>query len=305
MTTYTKWPDVPAHLKTKTAIKQANLRRRPKQAVIAQIDTTWEHGRKSGGGVYDLFDTRDCLPGLSAEQKAAQAERLQATRRATHCDFCGGYVQKSTKSASPQGLCLSCQKEVDRSLKRRQAVQQWAVDLLGRDCVLIDTETTGLSEFDGLVELAIVSARGNTLLHSLINPEMVIRAEATAIHGITNEMVKDAPRLRDLCEPVTRLLAGREVVIYNANFDAPFLRRGGIPVTDPACLMLAFAKYFGAWSDYHGGWKWRPLDAACAYFEIERRGRHRAEADAQDAAKVLQALASTPPKADIWEAAHH
>ena len=45
MTYYTRWADVPETLKTKTAIRQAGKRRRPKQPVIAQIDTTWgTHG---------------------------------------------------------------------------------------------------------------------------------------------------------------------------------------------------------------------------------------------------------------------
>lgn len=47
-----------------------------------------------------------------------------------------------------------------------------------------------------------------------------IPAEAVSIHGITNEMVADAPLWADINDKFMRLIAGRTVVMYNAAYDS-------------------------------------------------------------------------------------
>jgi hypothetical protein len=73
---------------------------------------------------------------------------------------------------------------------------------------------------------------------------------------------------------------GALVVIYNAQFDAGFLGdllRGAAEVR---CAMLAFAEAFGAWSDWHDGWRWQKLSAAAAHVgHVWTGAAHRALAD--------------------------
>jgi DNA polymerase III epsilon subunit-like protein len=66
--------------------------------------------------------------------------------------------------------------------------------------IYLDTETTGLSPRQGatIVELAIVDDRGKTLIDTLVNPRVDIPWQATKVHGITNEMVRRRPTLREL-----------------------------------------------------------------------------------------------------------
>ena len=76
METYSKWADVPEHLKTQTAIKQAGMRRRPKQGVIATIDTRW--GSHGGG---------DCLVlyyGLARDYSARPAKIIRSENFEAH-----------------------------------------------------------------------------------------------------------------------------------------------------------------------------------------------------------------------------
>ena len=50
-------------------------------------------------------------------------------------------------------------------------------------------------------------------------PTIPIPEGAIAIHGITDEMVKDAPNFCEVYPQIVAALAGKEVLIYNANFD--------------------------------------------------------------------------------------
>ncbi len=92
---------------------------------------------------------------------------------------------------------------------------------------VVDVETTGFSPVnDRIVEVACVLVDGDAVVDrwsTLVKPEIDIPARATEVHGITNEMVADAPsfesvlgRLRDLC-------GSRIVVAHYARFDLSFL----------------------------------------------------------------------------------
>lgn len=308
MQTYSKWEDVPAHLKTQTAIKQAGMRRRPKQGVIATIDTRWG----SHGGVYNLYDIRECRPQpiLPDDEKQRRAERLRQAQINTHCNVCEAYVTKAAKVANG-GLCESCMQWKTRRMQRKQEMRDMAHTLL-KGCLILDTETTGLTAFDAILELAIINQDGDTLFDSLLQPEFPAYLpeipnewpDATAVNGITPEMVVNAPKLSDSKAKIVEMIGDQPVVIYNADFDTAFLQRAGITLTNPVCLMKGFAKYYGEWSSYYKDYKWQSLDIACAIMEIDRATRHRALADTQDALKLLRAIAEREPVVEKFEMYH-
>ena len=69
--------------------------------------------------------------------------------------------------------------------------------------ICLDTETTGLDPLHGgrICEVAMLGSRGGERAGSyatLLNPQVVISPEVTAIHGITNEMVASAPSFADI-----------------------------------------------------------------------------------------------------------
>jgi DNA polymerase-3 subunit epsilon len=101
------------------------------------------------------------------------------------------------------------------------------IELL-RPIVFLDLETTGLSlTQDRVVEIAMlkVSTDGSRQMkRRLINPEKPIPAEVSAIHGITDEMVKDAPTFKQLANEIRQYLEGADLGGYNSNkFDWPLL----------------------------------------------------------------------------------
>jgi DNA polymerase-3 subunit epsilon len=99
---------------------------------------------------------------------------------------------------------------------------------LKKPLAFIDLETTGINlGTDRIVEIAIVKilADGSkSVKRKLINPEMPIPQAASEVHGITNEMVKDAPSFRQVAQELKQMLDGCDLAGYNSNrFDIPLL----------------------------------------------------------------------------------
>lgn len=147
----------------------------------------------------------------------------------------------------------------------------------------LDTETTGLYRDEGaeLVELSVLSEDGEVVCDTLLKPQKKIPISATNVHGITNEMVKDAPRLSDVWPAVYERLKDNIVVIYNARFDAEFLPDLW-EHKKVWCCMERYAVNFGEWSDHHMSYKWIKLTTAAkqiGYELPENMQAHRALAD--------------------------
>jgi DNA polymerase-3 subunit epsilon len=99
---------------------------------------------------------------------------------------------------------------------------------LKKPIAFIDLETTGINlGTDRIVEIAIVKILtdgSRSVKRKLINPEMPIPKAATDVHGITDEMVKDASTFKQLAQELKQMLDGCDFSGYNSNrFDIPLL----------------------------------------------------------------------------------
>ncbi|MDO5509477.1 MAG: 3'-5' exonuclease [Weeksellaceae bacterium] len=99
---------------------------------------------------------------------------------------------------------------------------------LHRPLCFFDLETTGINVGkDRIVEICILKTHPDgkeEVFTSLVNPEMQIPAEAAAVHGITDEKVKDAPTFRELAPRIAELLKNSDLGGFNSNhFDIPLL----------------------------------------------------------------------------------
>lgn len=99
---------------------------------------------------------------------------------------------------------------------------------LSKPLCFFDLETTGTQlTKDRIVQLAAVKLHPNGSKESanyIVNPEINIPEEIAAIHGITNEMVKNAPRLSDIAEEIIQFIGESDLAGYNSNkFDIPFM----------------------------------------------------------------------------------
>ncbi len=99
---------------------------------------------------------------------------------------------------------------------------------LTKPLAFIDLETTGINlGTDRIVEIAIVKilTDGNrSVKRKLVNPQMPIPKQASDIHGITDEMIKDAPAFKQIAHELKQMLDGCDIAGYNSNrFDIPIL----------------------------------------------------------------------------------
>lgn len=170
----------------------------------------------------------------------------------------------------------------------RERAVQWAREVLARDDLLVlDTETTGLDRAAQIVQIAIIDRAGAVLLDSLVKPTCPIGLGAAAIHGITAAMVQDAPSFAALLPAFRALVAGKRLVIYNADFDMRLLRQSAtacgvaLPRVDTDCVMHAYAQFVGRWNSRRGGYRWWPLPG----------GDHSALGDARACLAVIRRMA--------------
>ena len=104
---------------------------------------------------------------------------------------------------------------------------------LKRPLVFFDIESTGLNiATDRIVEISIVKVSPGApgcpndveVKTRRINPTIPIPAEATAVHGITDEDVKDCPRFSQIAKSLAQFMQGCDIAGYNSNkFDIPLL----------------------------------------------------------------------------------
>ena len=95
--------------------------------------------------------------------------------------------------------------------------------------VFLDIETTGLSMEQGAktCEIAMlkVSNGTETEFNTLVNPGCPIPEFSSNIHGITNDMVKDAPKFCDIAKDIANFIDGFVLVCHNAYFDLNFISK--------------------------------------------------------------------------------
>lgn len=97
------------------------------------------------------------------------------------------------------------------------------------DFCALDLETTGVNPaFDRIVEIGAVRFRVDgpvSRFQTLVNPGIPIPANVIRIHGITDEMVSDAPAINDILDSFYSFFEGSVLVIQNPRFDLSFIER--------------------------------------------------------------------------------
>jgi len=163
--------------------------------------------------------------------------------------------------------------------------------------IVLDTETTGLDPLDGhrLVEIGCVELvnripSGHTF-HAYFNPQRSMPAEAFAVHGLSDEFLKDKLFFAEVADELLTFLGDAPLVIHNAAFDIGFinaeLERAGRPLIlrerTVDTLAIARRKHPGAANR---------LDDLCVRYTIDNshRTKHGALLDAELLAEVYVEL---------------
>lgn len=193
-------------------------------------------------------------------------------------------------------------------MNNTQEIAQFIVD----NCIVIDTETTGLGENDVVIELAAIRIKtGEVLVDELIKPEWLISPAAEKVHGISHDEAQnqgvnfgkawDSLGLKSYGD-------GEYITAFNLVFDERLVRQTDYRVLNPSsippfpkpdgiiCIMeLAnrhFAKDHAEWDSEQSRFRRLSLARCCEIAGIEFEGQaHRALSDAKAAADLVTAIA--------------
>lgn len=170
--------------------------------------------------------------------------------------------------------------------------------------IVLDTETTGLDYTrERLVEFAAVRLENGKIkdeFQTLINPEQHIRKSSMAIHGITPEMVKDAPTEAEAMPKIMEFIGDYPIVAHNAIFDYSFLNEASKRVFDkgienPRIDTQQMFKEVYPDLEAHG------LDALTQKFKVSLENHHRAMADTMGLALAYPKLKKLYFEKYDWE----
>jgi len=147
----------------------------------------------------------------------------------------------------------------------------------------VDVETTGCAlGRDRIIDVAVIGARGGEVefeWQSLVNPDGPIGPGTTALTGIDNDMLADAPGFADIARELRERLEGRVFVAHNARFDYGFIRREFARLdTDWHATSLCTVRLSRA---LYPEMPRHNLDAVMERHGIHVECRHRAMPDAQ------------------------
>ncbi|KGD95627.1 DNA polymerase III subunit epsilon [Rhizobium sp. YS-1r] len=159
--------------------------------------------------------------------------------------------------------------------------------------IIFDTETTGLeTKFDRVIEIGGIELINNfptgRTLHLYINPgDRKVHPDALAVHGITDEFLKDKPSFADVAHQIIEFFDGAKWIAHNATFDMGFINaefdRLGLPpvMMDRVVDTLAMARRKHPMGP-------NSLDALCRRYGIDNahRTKHGALLDSELLAEV-------------------
>ena len=172
----------------------------------------------------------------------------------------------------------------------------------GIPLAILDVETTGLSpgRGDRVCEVAVLRVRNaeeTGAWETLIDPVRPISPGASAVNGITDAMVRGAPRFEAVADRLLAEIGDAVLVAHNSAFDLGFLRaefrRAGrelpdLPVLDT--LLLARRRFT---------FPSNSLPRIAAAFELPTPFAHRAMGDVRTTCQVLHRLLRMEPLADV------
>ncbi len=166
---------------------------------------------------------------------------------------------------------------------------------------IIDVETTG--QTNRITEISIFKYDGNQIIDeftSLVNPQALIPDYITALTGIDNYMVANAPTFEDVAQDILAITQDTVFVAHNVNFDYNVIRNE-FKLLDidfnrkKLCTVRLSRKLFPGFPSYS-------LGKLCKSLDINLTDRHRARGDAQATVVLFEMLLRKDETGEVFSA---
>ncbi len=219
-------------------------------------------------------------------------DKKEAIRQPLMCVECGKDVRYRRK------LCRACY-EAEMEIRRAEgdAHRNEEYHMKRERVIFFDLELTGVYEHDEIISVSILDGAGNLIMDTLVKPDHTKKWKKTEkIHGITPEMVADAPRLRELTPRIKEIFANADAVIaYGIStdfshikyiYDSPMEREALRRKT--RCAANEYVRFI---QEHHPEETHASLSDAMALLGVEWEGiAHTSIADTIGCAKVWEKL---------------
>ena len=170
--------------------------------------------------------------------------------------------------------------------------------------IVLDVETTGLDfTREKMVEFAALKLVNGQIVEeyeTLINPKQHIRNSSIKIHGITEDMVKDAPVLEEVMPKILDFIKDYPIVGHNVIFDYSYLNKASVDLyqkelTNPRIDTQQMFREIYPDLESHG------LEALTKKFNVDLTNHHRAMADTMGLALAYPKLKKLYAQKYDWE----
>lgn len=195
-------------------------------------------------------------------------------------------VSEAVEEVKP--LTISCMpsqvKPVEDALGEITSIDEVLEEIKVGNCLWLDTETTGLSSSDEIIELSICMHDKRVVFDSILSSKVNCTVQARAVHGITDEQIASGMPIESAKAALIELLEGKTIISFNADFDCKMLFQSfGITVKKRFCVM----KWSQSVLDYE---KWPRLGKVCERLNIKQPEAHRSLADTITTIEVFNKL---------------
>lgn len=180
--------------------------------------------------------------------------------------------------------------------------------------VVLDTETTGLEVRQGhrIIEIGCIEVNGRQVtdncFHAYVNPEREVDEGAFQVHGISDDMLADKPKFKQIAKDFLDFVQGSTLIIHNASFDIGFLdgELDRLGLGKMADYVEGVIDSLGMAREMFPG-KRNNLDALCDRLGVNNAHRqlHGALLDSQILAEVYLAMTRGQDSLVIDLNAHH
>ena len=168
-------------------------------------------------------------------------------------------------------------------------------ELITKDFVVIDTESTGYSNDDEIVELGVIDKNSSILFESMFRPQKEISQEAFNVNGIHNSELNNKPTFSEQWENIKQALKGKIIVTYNRDFDKRIMlqtcQKQGIDTKEVDKLFETSICAMQSYTEYKGHYKATKLNEALSEVGVVKVQTHRAVDDCFDTLRLIEKCA--------------
>lgn len=146
-------------------------------------------------------------------------------------------------------------------------------EIKANNCFWLDTETTGISSIDEIIEISICTHDKRVVFDSILSSKVSCSDQARSVHHISDEQIANGMPIEAAKVTLLELLEGKTIISFNADFDCQMLYQTfGITTKKRFCVM----KWSQSVLEYE---RWPRLEKVCERLNIKQQESHRSLVD--------------------------